>query len=178
MCNATATKAELTGPDGQPIATGRYVDCFKCGGSGLLSWAAHIDNGRCWACNATGKLEAGRAVGRDGVFTFVTEEKLVWQFETIHHCDLDPGRNGEGAHLTADPAKHRIDSVIFQVFALGAHRRNGETILRARVDTEIGREVWAYAKAGGNPDDLTAARLGCDEPSCAISRHRRGVDVA
>ncbi len=177
MCTTT-TQAELTGNHGEPIATGKHVDCFKCGGTGFLGWCAHVDNGRCWACHATGRLEAGKAVGRDGVFTFTTEAGLVWQFMTIHHGDLDPDYDGYcGSHITADPKTHRIDSVTFQAFKLGAHRRKGETIIHARVYTEEARNVWAFAKAGGNPNELTAGFLGIEEPSCSIRRHQRGVNV-
>ena len=34
--------------------------CYKCNGKGFLSFCAHIDNGRCFACGGTGKLSGKR----------------------------------------------------------------------------------------------------------------------
>ena len=34
--------------------------CYKCNGKGFLSFCAHIDNGRCFACGGAGKLSGKR----------------------------------------------------------------------------------------------------------------------
>lgn len=153
-------------------ATGEYVNCFKCGGSGVLSWAMHVDNGRCWACNATGRLKIGEAVGREGCYFFVVGD-LVWHFNPIHHGDLDG--DGGSAHYTARKGA-RVDSVLFTVFKSGADRRKGKTILRARVSTEEGREVWRRAQAGVNPDELAETYLAHLKGTCAMSRNFKGVE--
>jgi hypothetical protein len=159
---------------------GEYCDCWKCGGSGRIDRYASIANGVCFACKGSGRHKAGEAsTAENGVHTFQVGE-LVWQFEAIHHYDRD-GREG-GAHLRISPKTpagidRRVDSVMFQVWKNGQQRRQGVTILRARVSPEVGRKVWAAARAGMRPEDMTAEFLEVKEQSCSISRNQRGIST-
>jgi DnaJ-class molecular chaperone len=41
------------------------VKCGKCDGSGKLSWAGHIDNGKCYACMGSGTVSANKISERN-----------------------------------------------------------------------------------------------------------------
>jgi hypothetical protein len=145
--------------------TTRKSECWKCNGTGKLTWTS-LANGLCFACQGSGELDAGYTLNpRPGMFEFKLEDGPVWQFETIHHA--------EDCHYRVDPnGSESVDSILFQ--AITGNGKRGTTVLRARVSPAVGRMVWRAAKSGRAPD-FTAEELGVTEPSCAITRNRKGI---
>jgi hypothetical protein len=149
------------------ITTGTDCTCWRCGGEGRIKQFAHVAKGVCFACEGSGRLPHGRNVSSKGIHTFVASNDVVWQFEPIHH--------GKDSHYTAQPGQS-VDTVLFQAFALGANKRTGTTIIRARVMPEVARKVWKDALAGRAPESFTDVELEI-EHDCQIGRNGRGVDI-
>ena len=161
--------------------TGKYEDCWKCGGIGNLDVFSHVAKGVCFACKGTGKMLAGKPVAaKNSLARAFVVDGYVWEFEPVHH--------GEDAHYTAKKGD-RVDTVILQSYKAGDNRRKGTTILRCRVAPEIARKVWHDAKQGLKPETATNAYLGgfkngygkdigpeFQTGSCACTRNGRGID--
>lgn len=156
------------------LATGKFENCWKCNGTGHLPHYAHIANGACFACGGTGKVKPGEPCSKDEIHTFVVDG-LVWQFQPIHHDNLDPGNEEFGVHRRARKGE-RVDSVLIHCFPLGGNRRKGTTPLRCRLDTEVARKVWKEARGGMKPKQMTDEFLGIVSP-CQITRNGRGIEV-
>lgn len=154
------------------LANGKFENCWKCNGTGVIPAFRHVANGCCFACDGTGRVKAAKECEKDGVYTFVVDG-MVWQFQPIHHYDLDEDTAME-AHIRATKGQ-RVDTVMLHAFERGANRRTGTTILRARVSPEIGRKVWKDAKKGMKPEQMTDEYL--EASGCARTRNFRGVEV-
>ena len=67
MCNATNET--------------RTANCPKCDGIGTLSWASHIDAGRCFACKGTGTITINLTKAASEIPAEMTE-KCEWILNT------------------------------------------------------------------------------------------------
>lgn len=163
------------------IVTGKFENCWRCGGSGRIQAFSHIAGGCCFGCGGSGRQEAGKVDHHKNlrVSTFV-KDGIVWQFEAIHE--------GEHAHTVARKGQE-AHSVLFQCFEVGANRRKGTTLLRARVKPEIGFKVFRDAAAGMSHTEMDNDYLGgfkdgygrpigkWDTNTSACSRNKRGIDL-
>lgn len=138
--------------------------CWRCSGTGIVEWARHYANGVCFMCKGVGTVEGGASVLHEGVHNLQVGD-LVWQFSFIN----------EAGYTTPDVASFATG--MLQCFSAGSRRRDGITLLSARVSTlAVLREVFRRAKRGEQPEAITAASMGLREPSCSISRNRRGIE--
>lgn len=87
------------------------VDCGKCDGRGRLDWCGHIENGRCYACQGTGRVRVQAKTVQDRA-----AETAAYSMHTVAEA-LRDGRQ--------DRAEFYARSVAGELFKAGtAHARS------------------------------------------------------
>jgi hypothetical protein len=106
----------------------KLVDCWKCGGTGHLSWAAHYANGECFMCHTTGKVKAGHPKFAAIKTAFEQQDAYWHQAITVAELTTPAGivlmdaRNGKLELSVRTAGKARDERVALETLSVDAMR--------------------------------------------------------
>jgi hypothetical protein len=124
--------------------------CWKCGGDGYIPKYKHIENGKCFACNGTGKLSESRQ--RE-----ISQEAFA----------KGTKKGGRTKHLFKVNPKH-LDKKQLEKFRTRIKTRAKEygVKLKAGFQTESAlKKLYSAFKEQTKEDDVSGHRLDPNEPS-------------
>jgi len=100
------------------------VECPKCSGKGRLQWAGHVDNGRCFTCAGSGRIQVDAALQRR-----TEQQKALGAAEHLFLSEMESMLNWD-----APVCPRSVSKIVDALLAAGPEARARVAFWRDQLD--------------------------------------------